>query len=132
MYPQMDQSRQTPITQPIVDLQQPRRSSSHLAGPPITYPQYPSADLSTSHVSQYSNFSAGYVASSFHSPYQYQPPEAQHQQGKNQAQMSQQAQQSYTPIQTQHQHLLQFANAAGQQDEPGDNSDGGVRLDINY
>jgi len=28
--------------------------------------------------------------------------------------------------------MLQFANAAGQQNEPGDNSDGGVRLDINY
>jgi hypothetical protein len=83
-------------------------------------------------LAQYANYSPGYISSSFQNPYQYQAPEPQHHQSDDQAQMPQQAQQSYTPIRTQPQHLLPFESAAGQQEEPGDSNDGGVPVHLNY
>jgi hypothetical protein len=83
-------------------------------------------------LSQYANYSPGYISSSFQNPYQYQAPGPQQQQAEDQTQMPQQAQQSYTPIQRQQQHLLPFESAAGQQDEPGDGNDGGVSVHLNY
>ncbi len=88
--------------------------------------------MSAAQVPQYSNYNSGYISSSFQNPYQYQASGIQQQQGESQTQTSQQAQQSYTPIQTQTQHLLPFENAAGQQNEPGDGSDGGVPVHLNY
>ena len=83
-------------------------------------------------MSQYANYSPGYISSSFQNPYQYQAPQPQQQQGEEQTQMPQQAQQSYTPIQPQPQHLLAFENAAGQQDEPGEGGDSSVPVHLNY
>jgi hypothetical protein len=83
-------------------------------------------------MSQYANYSPGYISSSFQNPYQYEAPEPQQQQGKDQTQMHQRAQQSYTPIQTQPQHLLPFESAAGQQHESGNGGDGSVPVHLNY
>ena len=117
-------------SQPAVSFHQYRRNSSHLAGPPISYPQYPSAHFSTSHVSHYN---PGLASQTFHAAYSQQMPNTQRQQDETQQQVLPQSQQSYTPISSQ-QH--QFVPMAGSVTDPetnlGDNSDGGVSLQPGY
>ena len=127
-----DQTRTSQITQPSADYQSPRRSNSELVGPPMTYSPYPSANLPTAQVSQYSNFSAGFIASSFQNPYSYQQAGMQPQQSASHGQVPQQAQRSYTPSQAQSQHFVPYSSATSQQDDQGDNDDGGVPVHLPY
>ena len=134
-YQSGEQQQQQPSTsvngQPAVDFQQYRRGSSHLAGPPISYAQYPSQNFTPPQVPQYSAFSGHFTPASFHSPYQSQTAGQQ----QHQDPVHQRVTQHFTPVPS---HSQQFARLGGTTDQQaaeegqGDNSDGGVPVPAQY
>lgn len=133
IYQQAEHTQQPSVainSRPTVDFQQYRRNSIHLAGPTITYPQYPSANFSMPQVQQ---FSPVFASEAFQPSYPQQAPESQHQQVRSQPRVAQQSHQGYTPLTNATHHLIPLARSATLQDaELTDNSDGGVPVELNY
>lgn len=122
-YQPIEQGQSTSLgmsQQPNVEWNQYRRSSSQLAGPPISYAQYPSANFPNAHVPQYSS----YISQQFGSPYQQA---SAYQDLRDN--IGQRAQQTYTPVAQQPSHLARFTGSSSNPEEPGDNSDGGVAVE---
>ncbi|KAK5722138.1 hypothetical protein LTR17_014411 [Elasticomyces elasticus] len=110
-------------THPSVDSQY-RRSSSHLAGPPITSHQqpYPPPQFTSPHVPQYAGFGAQYGGSNFPSAYQHS------QQSHSQSQQ----QHSFASVPSQHHQYVPLSGSNEQEVEEADNSEGGVPLPASY
>lgn len=105
-----------------------RSSSSHLAGPPLTYAQYPSANYSTPQMQQHPHFGgqfqSSYLAQTF-------PRVLQHPYSTVQQPVTQAEQHKFSPAISQ--QSSQYVTNQNRQDaELGDNSDGGVALPPNY
>ncbi|KAK1079809.1 hypothetical protein LTR33_006078 [Friedmanniomyces endolithicus] len=113
-----------------------RRSSSHLAGPPLTtyqQPYPPPPQFSSSQLPQYTGFGGHYSSQVLPSAY-HQPPLHQQQQNHGQAhQQQQQQQQAFAPVPSQpQQYVPLLRNPSEQEGEEGDNSEGGVPLPASY
>ncbi|KAK3708667.1 hypothetical protein LTR37_011389 [Vermiconidia calcicola] len=122
-YQPMEQGQSTSLgmsQQPSVEWNNYRRSSSQLAGPPISYAQYPSANFQNAQVPQYSSF----ISQQFGSPYQQA---SAYQDLRND--IGQRAQQTYTPVAQQPSQFARFTGSSSNPEEPGDNSDGGVAVE---
>ncbi|KAK5125673.1 hypothetical protein LTR85_011947 [Meristemomyces frigidus] len=109
--------------QPMI-MEQYRRSSGHLAGPPITtFPPYQQPQFATPHAPQYPSFGQ-FPSQAFQGQFQQQ---SQEQQGQQHA-----PQQSFTPVPSQPHHFVPLASSSEHETEEGDNSEGGVPVPRSY
>ncbi|TKA77853.1 hypothetical protein B0A55_05165 [Friedmanniomyces simplex] len=118
-------------SQHAVDTQY-RRSSSHLAGPPLTtyqQPYPPPPQFSPSQVPHYAGFGGHY--SSQHFPSAYHQQHHQQQQGHGQPHHQQQ-QQNFAPVPSQPQQFVPLSGSGEQEAEEENNSEGGVALPASY
>ena len=132
-----------PNAQPGINIPRYRRSSSHLAGPPISYTQYPSSNFSAP-LPQYGTFGTPFAPPNFQDsfqqqaatqqhPYQRHAIDEQHHHGPMQQRLQQPIQQSYAPVPSQSHHFAPIAGSANAHAaEEGDNSDGGVPVPPDY
>jgi len=105
-------------------MQEYRRSSSHLAGPPIgSYAPYQPPHFATPHIPPYPTFGQ-YPSQAFHSPFQ--------QQSQQQPQARHTTHQSFASIPSQTQGFTPLPGSGEHEAEQGDNSDGGVSLPATY
>lgn len=109
-------------------LQPYRRSSSHLAGPPIvSYSPYQPAQFTTPQTQAYSHFTNHFQTPHFQDQFAH-PGQVQQQHSG----LHQQTSQHYAPIPSQQQHLVPLGSSAEEEGEEGDNSDGGVPVPVSY
>ena len=129
-YPSAEQQQQPTssneeIQQPMV-MQEYRRSSSHLAGPPIgSYAPYQPSQFSTTQIPPYPTFGQ-YPSQTFSSPFQQQS----HSQQQPQARHS--THQNFASIPSQTQGFTPLPGSSEHEAEQGDNSDGGVPVPSGY
>ncbi|KAK6395716.1 hypothetical protein LTR65_010736 [Meristemomyces frigidus] len=114
------------VQQPMI-MDQYRRSSGHLAGPPITtFPPYQQPQYATPQVPQYPSFGQ-FPSQAFQGQFQQQ---SEHQVQPHQRQ--QHAHQSFAPVPSQPHQFVSLASSTEHETEEEDNSEGGVPVPRSY